>query len=230
MSTANMTSVRCVVFDIDDTLYLERQYVHSGFLAVDQWLRERNIEGFFDRGWELFQTGLRRTIFDEALAALGRVADPQIIAGMVEAYRAHSPSLALLPDAAECLGRLHGRVALAAISDGPLASQKAKAAALDLARWCRPIVLTEELGPGFGKPNPAAFRLVEAQIGCRGDQCAYIADNPQKDFQAPRALFWRTIRVRRCGGLHEQLPTTEPVDAELPDLVQLPEILGLGGQ
>src|SRR5207302_9076607 len=33
----------CVVFDIDDTLYLERDYVRSGFRAVgtwaEQWLR-----------------------------------------------------------------------------------------------------------------------------------------------------------------------------------------------
>ena len=219
--------VRCVVFDIDDTLYLERHYVHSGFLAVDQWLRGRRIEGFFDRAWELFQTGLRRTIFDETLVSMGHSPDRQIIAGMVEAYRAHRPSLALLPDAAECLNQLHSRVALAAISDGPLASQKAKSAALDLARWCHPIVLTEELGPGLGKPHPAAFQLVEAETGHHAADCAYVADNPAKDFQAPRTLGWHTIRIRRPGGLHEQLPTTNPVDFEVTDLSTLPNILAI---
>ena len=154
-------------------------------------------------------------------------ADPEIVEGMVDVYRAHRPSLALLPDAAECLGLLQGRVALAAISDGPCASQKAKAAALDLARWCRPIVLTEELGPGLGKPHPAAFQLVEAESGHHGPACAYVADNPRKDFQAPRALSWRTIRIRRPGGLHQQVPTIDPVDAELPELTNLAQILGL---
>jgi putative hydrolase of the HAD superfamily len=219
--------IRCVVFDIDDTLYLERDYVHSGFLAVDQWLRGQRIEGFFDRGWELFQTGLRRTIFDEALVSMGHPPDPATIAGMVEAYRSHRPLLTLLPDAVECLNKLHGRVALAAISDGPLASQKAKAAALDLARWCHPIILTEELGPGLGKPHPAAFQLVEAETGHRGAECAYVADNPAKDFQAPRTLCWRTIRIRRPGGLHEKIPNNELVDSELPDLTTLPNDLDI---
>ena len=30
----------CVVFDIDDTLYLERDYVLSGFAAVGPWARD----------------------------------------------------------------------------------------------------------------------------------------------------------------------------------------------
>lgn len=218
-------SVRCVVFDIDDTLYLERDYVRSGFLAVDALLRARRLEGFFEKAWEAFQSGLRRTIFDETLAAMGHSGQPELIAEMVEAYRGHVPTLALLPDAAECLNRLHTKVALAAITDGPLASQRAKAAALDLARWCRPIVCTEELGPGLGKPHVAAFQLIESETGHRGSQCAYVADNPVKDFKAPAALGWRTVRIRRPGGLHEKVAGEHPVDFELADLTTLARVL-----
>ena len=31
----------CVVFDIDDTLYLERDYAFSGFEAVGRWVAAR---------------------------------------------------------------------------------------------------------------------------------------------------------------------------------------------
>src|SRR5262245_56758148 len=139
-------AVRCVAFDIDDTLYLERDYVESGFRAVDALLRARRLEGFFPRAWQYFQGGLRRTIFDETLVAMGHAAQPELVAEMIEAYRGHTPSLTLLPDALDCLNRLHRQVTLAAITDGPLASQKAKATALNLAQWCRLIVFTEELG------------------------------------------------------------------------------------
>jgi putative hydrolase of the HAD superfamily len=218
-------AVRCVVFDIDDTLYLERDYVKSGFLAVDALLRGRQVEGFFDKAWEAFQSGLRRTIFDEVLATMGNAARPELIAEMVEAYRGHIPSLVLLPDAAECLSQLHGRVAVAAITDGPLASQRAKAAALDLSRWCRPVVFTEELGAGFGKPHRAAFEFVEKETGRGGSQCVYVADNPVKDFQAPAALGWRTVRIRRAGGLHEKVAGEYPVEFELADLTKLVRML-----
>ena len=220
-------AVRCVVFDIDDTLYRERDYVKSGFLAVDALLRARSLAGFFEAAWRTFQSGLRRTIFDETLEAMGHPADPNLIAEMVEAYRGHVPSLSLLPDTAACLNHLHGRVTLAAITDGPLASQRAKAQSLGLAKWCRPIVFTEELGPGFGKPHVAAFQLVETETGHRGNQCAYVADNPAKDFIAPMALGWRTVRIRRPGGLHEKVAGDQPVDFELTDLTTLARVLGI---
>jgi putative hydrolase of the HAD superfamily len=219
--------VQCVVFDIDDTLYLERDYVKSGFLAVDTLLRERRLVGFFDHAWQAFQSGLRRTIFDETLLAMGHSADPMLIAQMVEAYREHVPGLSLLPDAAACLNQLHGHIALAAITDGPLASQRAKAQSLGLAKWCRPIVFTEELGPGLGKPHMAAFELVEKETGCRAGQCAYVADNPTKDFHAPIRLGWRTVRVRRPGGLHENVESEERAEIELPDLITLAQVLNI---
>jgi len=53
------------VLDIDDTLYLERDYVRSGFCAVGRWLAEhQNVEDFFERAWALFEAGARGNIFD----------------------------------------------------------------------------------------------------------------------------------------------------------------------
>ena len=50
----------CVVFDIDDTLYLERDYVGSGFAAVGAWI-EANLgfRSFSDRCWIAFRSGRR---------------------------------------------------------------------------------------------------------------------------------------------------------------------------
>lgn len=39
---------------------------------------------------------------------------------------------------------------------------------------------------------------------CRG-RFVYVADNPGKDFIAPKELGWGAIRVRRPGGLHENV-------------------------
>jgi len=59
--------VDVVVFDLDDTLYLERDYVRSGFRAVDAWLASRGILGFFGEAWANFENGLRGKAFDRAL-------------------------------------------------------------------------------------------------------------------------------------------------------------------
>ena len=219
---------RLVVLDIDDTLYLERDYVRSGFDAVGAWARtELGVDDLGERAWAAFEAGVRRTIFDDALAAAGVEVTPDLVPRLVDVYRAHVPAIEMLPDARAWLDSLApGDVAVAAVTDGPLASQQAKAEALALTRWADLVVFTESLGPGRGKPHPAAFEHLERELGLRGSQCAYVADNPAKDFVAPHSLGWRTVRVRRPGGLHAEVPSGDDVDAEIGSLADLDDALG----
>jgi putative hydrolase of the HAD superfamily len=217
--------ISCVAFDIDDTLYLERDYVRSGFAEVARWAEvEFELHGLFDRCWDAFQAGVRGRIFDLAVTGYAHV-DPLLVARLVERYRSHTPTIALLPDAEHALRRLSGQYRLAALSDGPIDSQRAKVQALGLVGRLDQIVLTAELGPGHGKPAPEAFRLIEEQVGSAGTACCYIADNPAKDFKGPADLGWRTIRVRRPGGLHHDDASGPDVDVEVSDLGSLQRLL-----
>ncbi|MEL7208731.1 MAG: hypothetical protein AAGK32_10970, partial [Actinomycetota bacterium] len=48
-----------MVFDIDDTLYLERDYVRSGFNAVGEHVESQfGTAGVGRRAWELFIEGV----------------------------------------------------------------------------------------------------------------------------------------------------------------------------
>jgi glycosyltransferase involved in cell wall biosynthesis/FMN phosphatase YigB (HAD superfamily) len=218
---------RLVVLDIDDTLYLERDYVRSGFDAVGAWARdELGVDDLGERAWAAFEAGVRRTIFDDALAGCGVEVTNGVVPRMVEIYRAHSPTIDMLPDARAWLDALAPHVTLAVVTDGPLASQQAKAEALMITRWADLVVFTESLGPGRGKPHPAAFEQLERELGLSGDRCAYVADNPAKDFVAPHRLGWRTVRVRRPGGLHAEVPSGDDVDAEITSLADLDAALG----
>jgi len=204
-----------VVFDIDDTLYLERDYVRSGFTAV-----ERAAAGlppdFASLAWELFESGRRGDIFD---AALEHHADATArIPELVEIYRSHLPTIRPLPDAATALDVVRRDTAIAVVTDGPATSQRAKAAALGLS-WLGPqLVLTADLGPSFGKPHPRAFELIEERTGVGGNRAVYVADNPAKDFGGPRSLGWSTVRIRRPGSLHEAVDSGDDVDVEVVDL------------
>ncbi len=49
-----------VVFDVDDTLYLERDYARGGFEAAAAHARARfGVDDFATRAWALFEQGLR---------------------------------------------------------------------------------------------------------------------------------------------------------------------------
>ena len=218
---------RLVVFDIDDTLYLERDYVRSGFAAVGAWARrELGVDDLGDRAWAAFEAGVRGRIFDEALAACGVRANGSLVPRLVDVYRSHAPTIELLHDVRAWLADRPAGVDLAVLTDGPLASQRAKATALGLASWAHPIVFTDALGPGLGKPHPVAFERVEAATGLASAACAYVADNPVKDFAGPRGCGWRTVRVRRAGGLHATVASGDDVDAEIAGFATLADALG----
>jgi putative hydrolase of the HAD superfamily len=215
------------VFDIDDTLYMERDYVRSGFAAIGAWARrDLGVSDLEDRAWAAFEAGVRGRIFDEALVACGVPANGSLVPRLVDIYRSHTPAIELLDDVIAWLSARPSDVALAVLSDGPLVSQRAKAAALGLAGWANPIVFTETLGPGCGKPHPAAFECVEAATGMEGASCAYVADNPAKDFAGPRGRGWRTVRVRRTGSLHDAVASGDDVDAEVSGFTALDDALG----
>lgn len=202
---------RLIVFDLDDTLYLERDFVRSGFRATGSWLEsERGIAGLATAAWAAFERGARGRIFDAALADLNVAAEPDLVSALVGVYRRHEPEIHLAPDASACLDALAGEP-LALISDGPWRTQAAKLRALGVADRFTPAILTGRLGDEFAKPHPRAFELLTDRVAA--DERLYVADNPAKDFLAPRKLGWRTVRIRRPGGLYAALepgPGAEP--------------------
>lgn len=201
---------RVIVLDLDDTLYLERDYARSGFAAVGEHLKQRlGIEGAGERAWGHFEQGRRGDLFNRVLSDAGVAADPDLIQELVEVYRAHRPAIRLLPDAEAFIDRAlaDGRT-LALISDGPIAAQSAKAEALELRRWFDPVILTDAWGRAFWKPHERAYQTVMDQHGRPAGDHVYIGDNPLKDFHAPRRLGWNTIRVRRPGGEHAAAEAT----------------------
>lgn len=217
-----------VTFDLDDTLYLERDFVRSGIEAVDAFLGEQGYpSGFGGHARRAFERGVRGNLFDVALGSMRIAADPGLVAALVSVYRSHRPRIALPDDARWCLGELARRgIPLALISDGPAATQRNKLRALGLASLFDPVVISDELPGRPHKPDPAAYRTVMAAT-LPGASLVYVADNPAKDFVTARELGWLTIRVRRERGLHAAVDAEPPHAAhhELRDLRGLPSLL-----
>ena len=220
----------CLAFDLDDTLYLERDYVRSGFECVGQWAAKwLGIPDFRDRAWRLFEQGHRGDIFDCVMRQAGSDPRHALIEHLVWLYRTHVPAITLLPDAAEFLETLDGSTGAAVITDGPMTSQSLKVEALGLDRIATPVVLTDRWGAEFAKPHVRAFEHVQEFWRDRAAKFVYVGDNPVKDFTGPKALGWTTVRVRRPGGIHcavENLETCRP-DFDVSDMLALPAILGL---
>lgn len=196
-----------LVVDLDDTLYLERDFAFSGYRAADAWARaELGLAGLEAVCRALFAAGVRRRIFDMALPRLGAEADRDTVVELVAVYRQHAPQISLAPDAVRLVKRWRGGLGL--ISDGPAATQAAKVRALGLDKRLDHVVLTGALGPGAGKPSPSGYLEIQAATGLPSERHVYVADNPLKDFLAPRRLGWRTVMIERPERIHRAPPPT----------------------
>jgi putative hydrolase of the HAD superfamily len=226
---------RVAVFDLDDTLYLERDFVRSGFAAVGRWLSAHyEISDFEGYAWDLFLAGRRGDVFDRALPQLGLDPQPALIRRLIRVYREHLPTIRLEPAAADLLAALSGRCRLAVLTDGYHDTQQRKIAALGLDQRCRPIVCTDQWGREHWKPSPRGFLHLQQALGASPERCIYIGDNPAKDFRAPKALGWATLRVRHPLGEHARAAPATPLDeadATVSSLaeVTIADLLGLDG-
>lgn len=234
--TVSLADVRGVVFDMDDTLYAEVEFVRGGFAAVAAEAGDRfsvdapSFEAALERELERVYAGTARSghIFDRVLEEHGVPVDLETIAWLVSIYRGHRPELRPFDDVLPTLETLSGRVRIGLITDGPGVVQRAKFAALGLAPLFDATLFTDDLGQDHWKPSEHAYETMEHALGLEGSQLVYVADNPVKDFVGARARGWRTLRIRRPGGLHsraEPEPGHEP-DGEIETLGELLVIEG----
>lgn len=198
------TFSRGLIFDLDDTLYLERDFVLSGFAAVGAWWRQKTGQAdFAARCARIFDAGIRGQIFDLALSDAGGDPDPLLVAQLVAVYREHQPSISLASDVARYLRNLRDDEFVGIITDGPALTQRAKIKALGLEEKGHLILCTDAWGIGYRKPHPRAFEAIESASRLPVSRLIYVADNATKDFVTPRARGWKTVQILRPERVHQ---------------------------
>ncbi len=219
-----------LVFDLDDTLYPERDFAMSGFRAAARWAQsELGLEGLDRDMTRLLDGGHLGALFGLALKARLPAHTEAQLAAFIEAYRTHRPVLALYDDARVALDHWGALGPLGLITDGTPALQQSKVKALRIADRFREIVYTHGLGGrAFAKPHPAAFERIEQVFGASGQDLVYVGDNPAKDFVAPNARGWITVQIVRTGRIHGTAAVAEGGAARhvVATLTDLPVVLG----
>ena len=214
---ASGNDISAVVFDLDDTLYAERDYVYSGYGAVADYLRKTadRDEDFRSWLWERFLAGRYGGAFDELNDYFALDLSDGRITELVSVYRGHEPDIHPGEGIGELLENLHGKFRLGIVSDGFLPAQQLKLNSLALERFFDAVVFTESLGRDAWKPSPAGFEAIAEKLNVSHEACVYIADNPSKDFVAPNALGWRTIQYCFSSQIHSHKTPPEGGKAQV---------------
>jgi putative hydrolase of the HAD superfamily len=213
-----MGGLQAIVFDLDDTLYSERDYVLSGFKAVAEWAAvSLGIEQ--DRGYntlfDLYVAGVRNNTFNQWLA-IHQIENTAVVTKLLDVYREHAPTISPFGESIDLLAMLTKSYKIGLVSDGYLQVQQLKWAALGLDSFFDAVVFSDSLGRENWKPSTAPFKLVLEQLNIAPEFSVYIGDNPRKDFFGARQLGMQTIWVKRSDSEYGNL---QPSGSEYhPDL------------
>jgi putative hydrolase of the HAD superfamily len=200
--------LKAVVLDLDDTLYPEREFVRSGYQAVEAMLRERGItdEPVSDWLWARALGGVFAGAYDAINEHFQLELTDETIQSLVTCYRNHTPRIASFADVPDVLRALGERFTLGLLSDGVELTQGNKLASLDLPDVFDATFFTLAHGRDYAKPSALGFEAIAESLGVPHEACCYVGDNVSKDFVAPNALGWLTVRLVLPGQIYADKP------------------------
>lgn len=192
-----------VVFDLDDTLYKEIDFLKSAYRQIAHLVSNGD-----KREDEVYQVMLDTYLsggnaFETVIRKYG--AESLDVPSMLAIYRSHQPNISLDEDTRSTLEWLKSNgVILGIISDGRYTQQMNKVLALGLNRFIddENIIINEDRDRM--KPDERSFRHFMDKYGPEA-AFFYVGDNTDKDFVAPDKLGWTSVCLLDNGdNIHKQ--------------------------
>ena len=194
--------VKAVIFDLDDTLILEKDYIISGFKHIAKLMCIKtgiNENQLLHDLMDLYEENPKQ-VFNRLYEKYNMVYTDEMITELVNEYRCHLPDIRYYDDVLPCLNALkESGIKTGIITDGYEVSQRQKLKVIDADKYFDAIILTDELGREYWKPHPRPFEIMKHKLDVEFDEMVYVGDNPEKDFYISRFYPIKTVRINRNG-------------------------------
>jgi len=195
--------VKNFVFDLDDTLFKEIDWVKSALRHCADLVSEKyGIDGekVFKSFWNGYLERGRYNVFHASFKELGIEKAEELFPYLYYRYRTHSPEdIKLSPNVLKVLEKLRrADCRLGIITDGVISAQRNKIEALGLNNLVDAVIYTEVFGYEFRKPNSLPFEVMKKWLG-EADEYYYIGDNPDKDFIGAKEAGYITVMLKDNG-------------------------------
>lgn len=197
-----------IVFDLDDTLYNEIDFLRSAYIEISKELEPNNWEQLYTLLFSLYRND--KDVF-EFICSTYKIDKTELI----QRYRNHIPNIKLFDGVLDTLLKIRDHKGkLAIITDGRAVTQRNKIKKLGLLPYLDFIVISEEIGSE--KPNESNYKTVEDYFKLK--TYYYIADNFKKDFITPKKIGWKTIALIDKGLNIHSHAHTHTSEEYLPEL------------
>ena len=188
---------KIVVFDLDDTLYKEIDFLKSGYKSICEHYDLKgsvyeNMLSWYYAGQDVFSALINNYNLNIDKTDLLKI------------YREHIPNIKLDVSVICTLSKLKSQnFVMGIITDGRTITQNNKISALGLSKFIddENIIISED----FGSEKPSEKNYLYFQNKYPDYNYIYVGDNIQKDFLAPNILGWNTICLLDDGcNIHKQ--------------------------
>lgn len=204
----NLSDVRGVIFDLDDTLLDQKEWM-LGKLEIT-WAEARHMlperDAFLALGLRIIEEGNRARLFDALCVELGLGEAERT--QLIHLYRAARPARGLLyTDVRSSLAQLRRLgYRLGVLTDNPPESQRMKMDVCGLAPGFDAIIYTGELGAN--KPEVRTFAAAAEALGIQRDQLVMVGDNLFRDAEgALQAGYRHAFLIQRPGAFFNFNPS-----------------------
>lgn len=191
--------IKLIMFDMDDTLYNEKDYVVSGFQEVAKYLNKKYTVDFYEAYSSLLESFIakgRGRNFDDIIEK--KSLSPKIISDLVKIYREHRPNICLREDVVFFLRKLSEKHKLCLITDGWCEVQKKKVEALGLKEYFDLIIYSQKDGIEYAKPHSKFFLKAMKFFKVPKEKILMVGDDYSKDVVGAERIGIRAILI---GGL-----------------------------
>ena len=201
-----MSTIRAVLFDLDDTLWPIVPVIKRAENMLYEWLKLHapavtqrvTIESMRARRQQLMASDpvyqldlrvLRRTVLLEAFADTGL--DVRMVDQAMDVFSKARNEVTPFEDVMPTLERLQGRVILGSISNGV-----ADLHAIGIAHYFHASVAAYRVG--FAKPDAAIFQAACEALDVAPEEALYIGDDPLLDVEGAQRAGLRAAWMNRA--------------------------------
>lgn len=215
MSSLRDGEQKWIFFDVDDTLYDQRETFYRAFREtfgkekefsegmIDQvylrsmYYNEQRFDEIQKGTWDSSQIIEYRIL--HACEDYGIPASPDQAVRFREHYIEAQGHLRLTPVMEGLLDLLKGKVGLGIITNGHYEHQLRKVQALDLTRWVGEGNILISGGLGWAKPDPEIFLEAQNRTGADPKDMIYVGDSYERDVVGAKKAGWTAIWMNRRG-------------------------------
>ncbi len=202
--------IKAVIFDVDDTLYTQRQPFDRAFADLIEGKYDVDCKELYKKfkyhndkiyhhymagEWDIDQVSIYR--MTKAMEAYGYAYSEEECLKFQEAYSHYQQFLKPSDTVKEMLTYLKDRVDLGIITNGVSFHQRDKINTLGVSKWVPEEYILVSGETDYSKPDPRLFKVMEERMGYDTEEYIYVGDSLFHDMQGAKAAGWMTIYMNR---------------------------------